>query len=102
MFDEFAIVAAIAALVALAFFVPPVVLIGIDLLWVAPAFLGSAIGRFILGRPWSVDAVAEHGERREWKIKGFSDAAMLRDALQAEFDAGLDPRPSDSPITTTR
>lgn len=102
LFDEFAIVAAIAALVALAFFVPPVVLIGIDLLWVALAFLGGAFGRLLLGRPWSVEAVAEHGERREWKIKGFRDAAMLRDALQAEFDAGLDPRPSDSPITTTR
>ncbi len=102
VFDEFAIVAAIAAFVALAFFVPPVVLIGIDLLWVAVVFLGGAIGRFLLGRPWSVEAVATHGERREWKIKGFRDAAMLREALQAEFDAGLDPRPSDSPLTASR
>ncbi len=97
--DEFAIAAAVFAVLVLAFFVPPLVLIGVDLLWVAVMFLGGAIGRFVLGRPWRVEAVSVEGERRVWKIKGFRGAAMLRDALQAEFDAGLDPRPSDSPIT---
>ena len=32
-------------------------------------------------------------ERREWKVKGFRGAGQLRDTLQAEFDAGLGPRP---------
>jgi len=33
------------------------------------------------------------GQRRNWFVKGFSGAGQLRDTLQAEFDAGLDPHP---------
>ncbi|MGB8859018.1 MAG: hypothetical protein WCC60_07180 [Ilumatobacteraceae bacterium] len=93
-FDDLAIlVVAVVAVVALVFVLPPLVLVGIDLLWLVLVFLAGAIGRFLLGRPWSVEAVDEHGERREWKLKGFRGAGQLRDTLQVEFDAGLDPRP---------
>ncbi len=93
-FDEVAVVIGIVVAVLVLFFVfPPLVLIGIDLVWVAIVFAGGLIGRVALGRPWSVVATSSTGERREWKVRGFRGAGQLRDALQAEFDAGLDPRP---------
>jgi len=92
--DDLAILAVVVvAGLALVFGFPPLVLLGIDLLWLVLVFLVSAIGRLALGRPWSIVAVGTDGERREWKVKGFRGAGQLRDTLQAEFDAGLDPRP---------
>ena len=92
--DDLAILAVVVvAALVLVFIFPPLVLIGIDLAWVMLVGVATAIGRVALGRPWSVMAVADSGERREWKVKGFRGAGQLRDTLQAEFDAGLDPRP---------
>lgn len=92
--DDLAILAVVViAALFLIFIFPPLVLIGIDLAWVVLVGLITAIGRVVFGRPWSVMAVTDNGERREWKVKGFRGAGQLRDALQAEFDAGLDPRP---------
>lgn len=93
-FDDLAVLAvAVLAVLMVLFVFPPLVLLGIDLLWLAFAFLASAVGRFVLGRPWRVEAVGPENERRDWFVKGFSGAGQLRDTLQAEFDAGLDPRP---------
>ncbi len=55
--------------------------------------IAGALGRSVLGRPWSVEAVDGAGDRRVWKVKGFGDAGRLRERLQVEFDAGLDPHP---------
>ena len=54
--------------------------------------VAGAVGRFVFGRPWRVEA-RRGDERRDWFVRGYGDAARLRDTLQAEFDAGLDPRP---------
>ncbi len=94
--DLWGIVIGIGLVVAfglLVFVFPPLILIGIDLLWVVIMFALSLIGRVVLGRPWSVVATSANGERREWKVRGFGGAGQLRDTLQAEFDAGLDPHP---------
>jgi len=88
-----AIVVGIVVIVVIVVFGGPVLLLGIDLLWFVVVFVIGAIGRFVFGRPWSVEAVADSGERREWKVRGFADAGRLRDRLDAEFAAGLDPRP---------
>lgn len=94
VFDDLAILlVAIAVLLLLFFVVPPVVLIGIDLLWMGGVFLLGAIGRFVLGRPWTIEAVGPNDERRVWQVKGFRGAGQLRDTLQAELDAGLNPHP---------
>jgi hypothetical protein len=87
------LVAAIAVFLLLFLVIPPVVLIGIDLLWMGAVFLVGAIGRFVLGRPWTIEAVGPSDERRLWQVKGYRGAGQLRDTLQAEFDAGLNPRP---------
>jgi hypothetical protein len=90
------LVIGIALLIAfglLVFVFPPLILIGIDLLWVVVMFAFGLLGRVVLGRPWSVVATSASGERREWKVRGFRGAGQLRDTLQAEFDAGLDPHP---------
>jgi hypothetical protein len=73
----------------------PVLLLGIDLAWFIVVLLLGAFSRFVLRRPWSVEAVADDGTRREWKVKGYRDAGRLRDALAGEFSRGLDPRPDD-------
>ncbi len=88
-----AIVVGIVVIVLILFFGGPVLLLGIDLLWFVVVFVAGAIGRFVFGRPWSVEAIDEAGERRVWKVRGFADAGRLRDQLDAEFGAGLDPRP---------
>lgn len=75
----------------------PVLLIGIDLVWFVVVFVAGMIGRFVFGRPWSVEAIADTGERREWKIRGFGDAGRLCEQLTAEFAAGLDPHPDTHP-----
>jgi hypothetical protein len=77
----------------LVFVFPPLILIGIDLLWLVVVFAFGLLGRVVLGRPWSVVATSSSGDRREWKVRGFGGAGQLRDTLQAEFDAGLDPHP---------
>ncbi|MEZ5274079.1 MAG: hypothetical protein R2694_17575 [Ilumatobacteraceae bacterium] len=93
-FDDLAILLiAVAAFLLLWFVFPPVILLGLDLLWLAIVFVGGAVGRFLLGRPWRVEAVSNAGERREWAVRGFRGAGQLRDTLQTEFDAGLDPQP---------
>ncbi len=93
-FDELAILVVVIVAALLVIFVfPPLVLVGVDLIWAGFIFLFTAIGRLVFGRPWSVVAATGNGEPREWKVKGFRGAGQLRDALQAEFDAGLDPRP---------
>lgn|GEM_PF-3552569 len=73
----------------------PVLLLGIDLLWLLIVGTCSVLGRIVLRRPWSVEAAAPSGERREWKVRGFRDAGRLRDVLAGEFERGLDPRPDD-------
>jgi hypothetical protein len=92
--DEMWVLAvAVIVFMLLFFVVPPVVLIGVDLLWMGAVFLIGAVGRFALGRPWTVEAVGPDDERRAWQVKGFRGAGQLRDALQTEFDVGLDPKP---------
>jgi hypothetical protein len=73
----------------------PVLLLGIDLAWFVAVLVVGAFSRLVLRRPWSVEAVAHDGTRREWKVKGYRDAGRLRDALAGEFSRGLDPRPDD-------
>ena len=98
-FDEVGIVlivgVALALVVATVAFGGPVLLIVLDLAWLVVMLLFGTIGRFVLRRPWSVEAVATDGTRREWKVKGYRDAGRLRDALAGEFSRGLDPRPDD-------
>jgi hypothetical protein len=91
--DIAVVIGLIVAFLVLVFVFPPLLLLGIDLVWVALAFVGGIVGRVVLGRPWSVVATSSTGERREWKVRGFRDAGQLRDTLRAEFGAGLDPRP---------
>lgn len=96
LFDGWVVlVLAVAVLVAILLFVfgGPVLLLGIDLVWFVVVFIGGAISRFVFGRPWRVEAIGPQGERRDWHVRGFGDAGRLRHTLQAEFDAGLDPRP---------
>lgn len=97
--DEVGIALAIAAVVLLVVatltFGAPVLLLGLDLAWFVVMLVAGSISRFVLRRPWSVEAIAADGTQREWKIKGYRDAGRLRDSLAGEFSRGLDPRPDD-------
>jgi len=83
----------VVALAVLIFLFPPVILLGIDLIWLVLVFLAGSLGRLALGRPWTVEAVGPSDERRVWRVKGYRGAGQLCDTLQAEFDAGLNPHP---------
>jgi hypothetical protein len=73
----------------------PVLLLGIDLAWFIAVLVVGTFSRFVLRRPWSVEAVAADNTRREWKVKSYRDAGRLRDTLAGEFSRGLDPHPDD-------
>lgn len=71
----------------------PMVLFGLEVLLIVLVIVPTAVARFVLRRPWRVEAQSSDGQRREWRVKGYQDAGRLRDTLQAEFDLGLDPAP---------
>lgn len=89
------VVLAIALVVLIVVGGGPVLLLGIDLLWLTVVGTVSVVGRVVLRKPWSVEATSPSGERREWKVRGFRDAGRLRDLLAGELERGLDPRPDD-------
>jgi hypothetical protein len=76
-------------------FGPGLVLIGVDLAWLLGVFVVGLVARFVLRRPWLVDAHSSTGERRQWAVRGFRAAARVRDELAADFASGLHPQPGD-------
>ncbi len=72
----------------------PLVLIGVDLIWLLGAGALGLLGRVLLGRPWRVEAVSAV-ERRGWNVQGFRSAGRSRDDLAAQLSAGINPAGSD-------
>lgn len=84
----------IALILLLLLFGSPLVLIGVDLIWLLGAGALGLLGRVLLGRPWRVEAVSAV-ERRGWNVQGFRSAGRSRDDLAAQLSAGINPAGSD-------
>jgi hypothetical protein len=70
----------------------PLILIGIDLIWLLLVFGFGLIGRVVLRRPWRVEAVRDDGrERRAWFVRGYRAAGRHRDEVARRFRHGQNP-----------
>ncbi len=61
--------AIVVAIVLLVLFGWPLVLVGVDLVWLAFVSIFGVIGRVLLRRPWRVEA-RSGDERRHWYVSG--------------------------------
>lgn len=87
--DAIAIMVMIVGAIVLLFVLGgPIVLLGIDLIWMLGAFLVSTFARFCLGHPWRVDAVVGD-ERAAWNVQGFRTAGSVRDQVRSQLDLGV-------------
>lgn len=80
----------IVAVVVILAFGWPLVLIGIDLVWLLLVGVFGTIGRVVLGRPWRVEAVAAD-ERRQWFVRGYRAAGRHRDEIARQLRHGQNP-----------
>lgn len=92
-----AVLVAVAVAIFLATVVPAIVF-AIELLLVAVVAVAGIVGRSLLGRPWTVEAI-DTGSRRvvgSWQVVGFRRAGRVAAAIQAAADAGRPlPGPGD-------
>ena len=77
-------------LVLLLVFGWPVLLLGVDLVWLLLVGVLGVIGRIVLRRPWRVEAVSQT-ERRSWFVKGYRAAGQERDDIARRFQHGQNP-----------
>jgi hypothetical protein len=89
------ILAIVVAIVVLALFGWPLVLVGIDLAWLLLVSIFGVIGRVVLRRPWRVEA-RSGDERRHWYIQGYRAAGRHRDEIARQFQHGQNPH-GDAP-----
>lgn len=109
--------AAVLVVVAIGLFltaVVPAIVFAIELLLVALVAVAGIIGRSLLGRPWTVEAVDTDTRAvvGSWQVVGFRRAGQVAAAIQARADAdrplpppgdgaaALDP-PADEPSWPT-
>ena len=78
-------------LIAMVLFGWPIVLLGIDAIWLLLIGTLGLLGRVVLRRPWRVEAVSD-AERRQWYVQGFRNAGTERDELARRFRLGQNPR----------
>jgi hypothetical protein len=70
----------------------PLLLLGIDLAWLAIVGVFGVIGRVVLRRPWRVEATSDT-DRHDWYVQGFRAAGRLRDDLGNQYRHGHQPLP---------
>lgn len=73
----------------------PFFLIGIDLLWFVLVFLVGAISRFVLRRPWRVEATSSRGAH-SWYVSGYRAAGVKRDEIVEDLRHGRQIDPDES------
>jgi hypothetical protein len=69
----------------------PIVLLGIDAIWLLRIGTLGLLGRVVLRRPWRVEAVSDD-ERRQWHVQGFRNAGNEHDELARRSQLGQNPR----------
>jgi hypothetical protein len=93
---------AIAALVALAiagllvwFVIWPLLALATELAAVATIAIAGLVGRVFFGRPWVIEAVDGHRERR-WQVRGMAAARRTIDEIADQLAAGMEPHPDEA------
>jgi hypothetical protein len=85
----------IVLIVLIVLFGGPVLLLGIDLLWLLFVGLIGLLGRVVLRRPWRVEAVSG-SDRRSWFVSGYRAAGRQRDEVARQLQHGQNPLGSEA------
>lgn len=84
------VIGLVLAIILVIVFGWPLVLIGIDLVWLLLVGIFGTIGRVVLRRPWRVEA-RSGDERRDWYVQGFRQSGRHRDEIARQLRHGQNP-----------
>lgn len=84
-------VAVIVAVIVLVLFVIPLLVSLIDLVIVLILALLSVVARIVFRRPWIIEARADDGTVRTWKVVGWRASRDRRDEIAQLLSAGVAP-----------
>jgi hypothetical protein len=91
----------IAAVVAVALVLIPILFFGIELVIVGALLASAVIGHTLLGQPWIVEARSTDAESfarlLEWRVRGWRQSGKLISRIAADLSAGHDPRAVELP-----
>ncbi|MFN2468137.1 MAG: hypothetical protein ABR521_08440 [Gaiellaceae bacterium] len=85
--------ALLVAVTLLAVFLLPLLLFLVQL---AVVLLAVPL-RFLLGRPWTVEALSSDGARHEWLVRGWRASGRRIDRIAHALEVGRDPGAPDVP-----
>jgi hypothetical protein len=88
----------IAAAVAVAIIVVPLLLFGIELIALGLVVAAGIVGRTLLGRPWVVQAAPgdDSVHALTWRVVGWRRSARLIAEVAASLEAGLNIGPAEA------
>jgi hypothetical protein len=78
----------VVALVVIVFVVIPLLLFGIELIIAGAVIAIGAIGRLLLGRPWTIEAASSSGQTVTWRVAGWRDSREAVDDAARTLEAG--------------
>lgn len=84
----------------LIFVVIPLLVALVDLLILLLLALLGILGRIVFRRPWTIEARADDGTIRTWKVVGWRASRDHRDEIAQLLAAGITPPPDDTPAPT--
>jgi hypothetical protein len=83
--------AIVAAVLIVLFVLVPLIVAVVDLVFVLLVALLGVVVRIVFRRPWTVEAVADDGERHTWRIVGWRDSGEQITRAAEQLAAGLAP-----------
>ena len=86
---------AVIAVVAVVLLLATTFLLAAELAILALVVLVGVAGRVVLGRPWTVEAVSDAGDRLTWRAVGWRASARRRDEIADLLRAGVTLPPGD-------
>lgn len=96
---EFDVVMILAVVAVVAVVVLGLFAVVVDVLVVAALVLGGGVARMLFRRPWTVEAVADSGERFTRQVVGWGASGRARDEIAAGLRHGQQPeelRPAEA------
>ena len=85
----------IAAVVAVALIVIPILFLGVELIIVGVLLAAGVMARTLLGQPWVVEARSTDpltsGRQLEWRVRGWRQSGELIREVVSDLSAGREP-----------
>jgi len=92
----------VAAVVAVALILIPILFLGIELIVVGALLAAGVMARTVLRQPWVVEARSSDAvtsERRlEWRVRGWRKSGKLIGQVASDLSAGREPRDACLPV----